>query len=62
MVMDYLDRNLKMNKQTADFLETLEGLLTVLEERAKTDMMTMGEFRGYITEMLEQHYKSRYDD
>jgi hypothetical protein len=31
-----------MNKQTADFLETLEGLLTVLEERAKTDMMTMG--------------------
>jgi hypothetical protein len=60
--MDYLDRNLKMNKQTADFLETLEGLLTVLEERAKTDMMTMGEFRNYITEMLEQHYKSRYDD
>jgi hypothetical protein len=51
-----------MNKQTADFLETLEGLLTVLEERAKTDMMTMGEFRGYITDMLEQHYKSRYDD
>jgi hypothetical protein len=51
-----------MNKQTADFLETLEGLLTVLEERAKTDMMTMGEFRSYITEMLEQHYKSRYDD
>jgi hypothetical protein len=35
--MDYLGRNLKMNKQTADFLETLEGLLTVLEERAKTD-------------------------
>jgi hypothetical protein len=60
--MDYLDRNLKMNKQTADFLETLEGLLTVLEERAKTDMMNMGEFRSYITEMLEQHYKSRYDD
>ena len=51
-----------MNKQTADFLETLEGLLTVLEERAKTDAMTMKEFRGYITEMLEQHYRSRYDD
>jgi hypothetical protein len=51
-----------MNKQTADFLETLEGLLTVLEERAKTDAMTMKEFRGYITEMLEQHYKQRYND
>jgi hypothetical protein len=51
-----------MNKQTADFLETLEGLLTVLEERAKTDAMTMKEFRGYITEMLEQYYKQRYDD
>jgi hypothetical protein len=62
MVMDYLDRNLKMNKQTADFLETLEGLLTVLEERAKTDAMTMKEFRSYITEMLEQHYKQRYND
>jgi hypothetical protein len=60
--MDYLDRNLKMNKQTADFLETLEGLLTVLEERAKTDAMTMKEFRSYITEMLEQHYKQRYED
>jgi hypothetical protein len=37
-------------------------MLTVLEERAKTDMMTMKEFRSYITEMLEQHYRSRYDD
>jgi hypothetical protein len=51
-----------MNKQTADFLETLEGLLTVLEDRAKGDAITMAEFRSYITEMLEQHYKKRYDD
>ena len=51
-----------MNKQTADFLETLEGLLAVLEQRAEIDMMTMREFRTYITEMLEQHYKKRYDD
>ena len=51
-----------MERKTVEFLETLEGLLTTLEERAKTDMMSMGEFRAYITEMLEQHYRSRYDD
>lgn len=50
-----------MDRRTADFLETLEGLLTVLEERAKTDAMTMGEFRSYITAMLEEHYAKRYD-
>lgn len=50
-----------MDRKTAEFLETLEGLLTVLEDRAKTDMMTMGEFRQYITAMLELHYKDRYE-
>lgn len=51
-----------MNQQTVEFLETLEGLLTVLEDRAKTDAMTMSEFRQYITAMLEAHYKKRYED
>ena len=50
-----------MERKTAEFLETLEGLLTVLEQRAKTDMMTLGEFRQYVTAMLEDHYKRRYD-
>ena len=50
-----------MERKTAEFLETLEGLLTVLEDRAKTDMMTLGEFRQYVTAMLEEHYKGRYE-
>lgn len=50
-----------MDRKTADFLETLEGLLITLEDRAKTDAMTMGEFRQYVTAMLEEHYKDRYD-
>lgn len=50
-----------MDRRTADFLETLEGLLITLEDRAKTDAMTMGEFRSYITAMLEQHYQDRYE-
>jgi hypothetical protein len=51
-----------MDRKTADFLETLEGLLITLEERAKAETMTMGEFRQYITAMLEEHYKKRYED
>jgi hypothetical protein len=51
-----------MDRRTADFLETLEGLLITLEDRAKTDAMTMGEFRSYVTAMLEEHYRQRYDD
>ena len=50
-----------MERKTAEFLETLEGLLITLEDRAKTEAMTMGEFRSYITAMLEDHYKDRYD-
>ncbi len=50
-----------MDRRTADFLETLEGLLITMEERAKTDAMTMGEFRSYITAILEEHYKDRYE-
>jgi len=50
-----------MNRQTVEFLETLEGLLTTLEERAKIDAMTMADFRAYITAMLEDYYQRRYD-
>lgn len=51
-----------MDRKTADFLETLEGLLVTLEQRAQAETMTLHEFRGYITAMLEDHYKRRYDD
>jgi len=51
-----------MDRKTADFLETLEGLLITLEERAKAETMTLSEFREYITAMLEEHYKKRYED
>jgi len=50
-----------MNKQTVDFLETLEGLLAELERRAQTEAMTMAEFRSYVSVMLETHYKNKYE-